>query len=122
MPTPPYTQTKHTFPNVQGIVIISQLPIFFLFMSLSQLQTLQHLARIYLESDELESLNKDLGKVFSWISELETLCVRGMPDGIAPSMTLRPDIVAQGGTAPLILSNAPYAKESFFIVPKVLKS
>jgi aspartyl/glutamyl-tRNA(Asn/Gln) amidotransferase C subunit len=91
-------------------------------MSLSQLNTLQHLARIHLESDELESLNKDLEKVFSWISELETLCVRGMPDAVTPPMKLRADEVTQADIAPLVLSNAPCAKESFFIVPKVLKS
>jgi aspartyl-tRNA(Asn)/glutamyl-tRNA(Gln) amidotransferase subunit C len=91
-------------------------------MPIQPIQTMQRLARIHLEPHEVESLGKDLAKVFSWISQLETLCVRGMPDATPLIMSLREDRVTDGDQSTLILSNAPSAKDLFFTVPKVLQS
>jgi len=89
-------------------------------MSTQPIHAMQKLARIYLEPAEAESLAIDLAKVLSWIGQLETLCVRGMPDADIPKMALREDSVSISDQSDLILRNAPCAKDLFFTVPKVL--
>ena len=83
---------------------------------------MQRLARLYLTPEESISLGQDLAKVLSWIGQLETVCVRGIPESEHPPMALRDDVVTEGDQVNLVLSNAPCAKDSFFTVPKVLKS
>jgi aspartyl-tRNA(Asn)/glutamyl-tRNA(Gln) amidotransferase subunit C len=87
-----------------------------------QITTMQRLARLYLTSEESLSLSQDLAKVLSWVGQLEGVCVRGMPDSEQPAMALREDGVTEGDHVALVLSNAPCPKDSFFTVPKVLKS
>lgn len=91
-------------------------------MSIHSIATMQRLARIHLEPEEAESLSQDLAKVFSWIGQLETLCVRGMPEAEVSTMILRQDVVTEGNQGDKILQNAPDAKDLFFTVPKVLQS
>ena len=83
---------------------------------------MKRLARLYLTPEESLSLGQDLAKVLSWIGQLETLCVQDMQDTDHPNMAWREDVVTDGDDACLVLSNAPCAHDSFFTVPKVLKS
>ena len=91
-------------------------------MSNHPIQTLQHLARIHLKPEEIESLGQDLDKVFSWISQLDSLCVRGIPQTNDRVMAMRDDVQTDGHQVDLILRNAPASQGAFFTVPKVLKS
>ena len=89
---------------------------------LARIHMLQHLARIHLLPEEMESLGQDLDKVFSWISQLDILCVRGTHSEQDSMMNMRDDIVTDGDQVELVLRNAPHAQGAFFTVPKVLKS
>ncbi len=91
-------------------------------MSTHPIKTLQHLARIHLKPEEVESLGQDLDKVFSWISQLDSLCIQGIAHENHRVMTLREDVLTDGNQVDLIIRNAPAAQGSFFTVPKVLKS
>ena len=91
-------------------------------MSIHSIKTLQHLARIHLQPDEMESLSQDLDKVFSWIGQLDTLCVQAIDHDNDRTMIMREDAVVDGHQVDFIVRNAPAAKGSFFTVPKVLKS
>ncbi len=91
-------------------------------LAINQIATMQRLARLYLTPEESVSLSQDLAKVLSWVGQLEGVCVRGIPESEQPAMALRQDCVTEGEQAPWVLSNAPCPKDSFFTVPKVLKS
>lgn len=91
-------------------------------LAINHIATMQRLARLYLTPEESLSLSQDLAKVLSWVGQLEGVCVRGMPQSQQPAMALREDCVTEGDQVALVLSNAPCPKDSFFTVPKVLKS
>ena len=79
------------------------------------------LAHLHLEPHELTSLEKDLSKVFQWISDLETLCLQAIQDPVFPPSHLRADHNPHSEPREDILSNAPSATRGFFTVPKVLE-
>ena len=78
------------------------------------------LAHLHLEPDEIASLEKDLSKVFQWVSELETLCLQAIQDHPLPVSVLRADEAPQANARDEILQNAPSSTRCFFTVPKVL--
>lgn len=90
--------------------------------AINPITTMQRLARLHLTPEESISLGQDLAKVLSWVGQLESVCVRGMPESQQPAMALRQDGVTEGDQVSLVLRNAPCPKDSFFTVPKVLKS
>ncbi|HQT76529.1 MAG: aspartyl/glutamyl-tRNA(Asn/Gln) amidotransferase subunit C [Rhodospirillales bacterium 20-64-7] len=82
------------------------------------------LARIRVEDDQVESLRTELNGILGWIEQLNEVNVEGiepLAGGAAMALTMRDDVVTDGGKADQILSNAPERIGNFFAVPKVVE-
>jgi len=82
------------------------------------------LARIAEPESRLEPLARELTTILDWIEQLNEVDVEGvepMASAVAATLPLREDVVADGGDAARVLSNAPKAADGFFIVPKVVE-
>ena len=82
------------------------------------------LARIRLETGEAEPLAAELSGILNWIEQLNEVDV----DGVQPlasteavQLPMRDDVVTDGGDPAQVLTNAPKASRSFFVVPKVVE-
>lgn len=82
------------------------------------------LARIRIEDHEVEPLCHELNGILGWIEQLNEVDV----SGVAPltgltnaAVTMRADVVTDGGYPEKVLSNAPDRIGDFFAVPKVVE-
>lgn len=83
-----------------------------------------HLARIAEPQDRLEQVARELNGIISWIEQLAEVDVEGvepMTSAVAASLTLREDVVTEGGDAARVLGNAPKSDKGFFVVPQVVE-
>ncbi len=82
------------------------------------------LARIAVPENRLEPLAGELQSIMTWIEQLDEVDVDGvepMTSAVAVALPMREDVVADGGDASKVLSNAPKSADGFFIVPKVVE-
>ena len=82
------------------------------------------LARIAEPEDRIEPLAKELSTIMDWIeqlSEVDTDGVEPMTSAVAANLTMREDVVTDGGDPAKVLSNAPKTIGNFFVVPKVVE-
>ena len=82
------------------------------------------LARIREAEERLAPLAQELSGIMGWIDQLNEVDVAGvepMASAVAATLPLREDVVADGGDAGAILSNAPADADGFFVVPKVVE-
>ena len=82
------------------------------------------LARIAEPESRLEPLARELSSILQWIEQLNEVDVEGvepMTSAVAAELPMREDVVADGGDADKVLSNAPRSADGFFIVPKVVE-
>jgi aspartyl-tRNA(Asn)/glutamyl-tRNA(Gln) amidotransferase subunit C len=82
------------------------------------------LARIAEPQERLEPLARELSSILQWIEQLNEVDVDGvepMTSAVAAELPMRDDVVADGGDAAKVLSNAPKAIDGFFVVPKVVE-
>ena len=84
------------------------------------IKDMARLAHLHLEPHEMTTLEKDLSKVFHWVSELETLCLQAIQEKPLPLSVLRADTMPKVDSRDDILGNAPGTARCFFAVPKVL--
>jgi len=82
------------------------------------------LARIRLEDAEVAPLQAELNGILGWIEQLNEVDV----EGIAPiagaahmALTMREDVVTDGGDVEAVLANAPERIGDYFAVPKVVE-
>lgn len=83
-----------------------------------------HLARIELDSKELEKLSGQLKDILDFIDKLKELDVRdASPTShiLALSNVLRDDRPGESLPIEKALKNAPQKKDNFFVVPKVIE-
>ena len=82
------------------------------------------LARIREPEERLEPLAKELNAILQWIdqlAEVDTEGVEPMASAVAVKLPMREDVVTEGGDPARVLSNAPLARNNFFVVPKVVE-
>lgn len=82
------------------------------------------LARIRVEDAEVDKLQGELNAIFGWIEQLNEVDVSGvapLTGGSYMAMTMREDVVTDGGYPDQILFNAPERAGDFFTVPKVVE-
>ena len=82
------------------------------------------LARIRVEDHEVENLCHELNGILGWIEQLNEVDVTGiepLTGAIKAAVTMRPDVVTDGGYPEKVLSNAPDRIGDFFSVPKVVE-
>jgi len=93
-------------------------------LDLLAVRRIASLARIRVADDEAETLRGELNSIFGWIEQLNEVDVTGVEPltGAAHmALTMREDIVNDGGYPDRILFNAPDRAGDFFAVPKVVE-
>ena len=95
-------------------------------MSIDQVtvRRVAQLARISLKDDEVPHLLGEINAILSFVAELDAVDVADvepMTSVLPMRLKMRPDVVADGGIADLVLANAPAAEDGLFVVPKVIE-
>jgi aspartyl-tRNA(Asn)/glutamyl-tRNA(Gln) amidotransferase subunit C len=83
-----------------------------------------HLARIAVADGEVPHLKDELNAILAFVEELgavDVAAVAPMTSVMPMRMTMREDIVTDGGDAEAVLANAPAREGDFFVVPKVIE-
>ena len=83
-----------------------------------------HLARLEVAESDLDGIARELSSILGFMEQLNEVDIEGVePMSAVTPMPLkrRSDVVASGGDARKILSNAPDSRQDFFIVPKVVE-
>jgi aspartyl-tRNA(Asn)/glutamyl-tRNA(Gln) amidotransferase subunit C len=90
-------------------------------------KTVRHiarLARLKIDAKQAKSLEKELTSILGWVEQLnkiDTSDVQPMTGAADMKMTLRADVMNDGGYPELIVKNAPLTEDHFFVVPKVVE-
>ena len=82
------------------------------------------LARMQVEDQDLPALAGELSNMLGFMEQLNEVDVTGIEPmtSVTPMrLARRADVVTDGNIQPLILKNAPDAREGFFAVPKVVE-
>ena len=82
------------------------------------------LARIKVEDNELPALAEEFNLILGFIEQLNEVDIEGVDPmtSVTPQrLKRRVDQITDGDKQPLVLSNAPDAREGFFAVPKVVE-
>jgi aspartyl-tRNA(Asn)/glutamyl-tRNA(Gln) amidotransferase subunit C len=82
------------------------------------------LARLSVAEDRLQPLAAELNGIMAWIeqlAEVDTDGVEPMASAVDLKLPMREDVVTEGGDPSKVLSNAPLARDNFFVVPKVVE-
>ena len=82
------------------------------------------LARIKVEDSALPALAEEFNLILGFIEQLNEVDIEGVDPmtSVTPQrLKRRLDQITEGDKQPLILSNAPDAREGFFAVPKVVE-
>ena len=88
------------------------------------LAKIARLARIRIPDDELDKLAGELSQIMDWVEQLEQVDTEGaepMTSVVAMELPRRRDMIADGGIADLVLSNAPEEAHGYYVVPKVVE-
>lgn len=81
------------------------------------------LARLHLESEEIERMRVDLGAIldhFTAIAAIDTADVPPMTHAVPLDLRLRPDAAEPSLPAEVALRGAPAKEDDFFVVPAIL--
>ncbi|TVR95368.1 MAG: Asp-tRNA(Asn)/Glu-tRNA(Gln) amidotransferase subunit GatC [Rhodospirillales bacterium] len=87
-------------------------------------RTIAQLARIRIPDEDMEGLAGELSTILAWVEQLrevDTEAVAPMTSGTDRVLSLRDDVVTDGGMRDAILANAPEVVDGFFAVPKVVE-
>jgi aspartyl-tRNA(Asn)/glutamyl-tRNA(Gln) amidotransferase subunit C len=92
-----------------------------------ELQKILSMAQLKLDDSERISIEKSMNDIFSWvtgIAKIDTTNVEPLYNPLSGKIPFnaREDVVVKTATVEQILSNAPYERDNFFIVPKVIES
>ena len=82
------------------------------------------LARIRVEEQEVEGLRNELNGILGWIeqlNEVDVTDVQPLAGAANMALTMREDVVTDGGYPEKVLSNAPERIGDFYVVPKVVE-
>ena len=90
----------------------------------NQVRRIAHLARIAVADEDVEHLAGELNAILAFVEQLSEVDVEGVEPmtSVTPmAMTMRQDVVTDGGIADEIVRNAPATEDHFFLVPKVVE-
>jgi aspartyl-tRNA(Asn)/glutamyl-tRNA(Gln) amidotransferase subunit C len=82
------------------------------------------LARLDMDEDRLAFFGPQLNRILGFIetlNEVDTDKVAPLSNVSEITLTLREDVVTEGGQSKSVLANAPESAEGFFVVPKVVE-
>ena len=90
-------------------------------VSVDDVKKIARLARLHVESDQLQPLADDLNGILGWIEQLDEVDVDGvepMTSAVDMAAPLRKDEITDGGKRDDVLKNAPKKDDGFFVVPR----
>ena len=93
-------------------------------LTAADMKKIASLARIREPEERLEPLAEEISGILNWIEQLgevDTDGVEPMTSAVASKLTMRQDVVTEGGDPARVLSNAPKTDRNFFVVPKVVE-
>jgi len=93
-------------------------------LTAADMKKIASLARIREPEERLEPLAREISGILDWIEQLgevDTDGVEPMTSAVASKLTMRQDVVTEGGDPARVLSNAPKTDRNFFVVPKVVE-
>ena len=95
-------------------------------MSIDQatVRRVAHLARIALRDEEVPHLQGEINAILAFVAELDAVDVEGvepMTSVVPTRMTLRRDVVSEGGRAAAVVANGPHVEDDLFAVPRVVE-
>jgi aspartyl-tRNA(Asn)/glutamyl-tRNA(Gln) amidotransferase subunit C len=93
-------------------------------LTAADMKKIASLARIREPEERLAPLAKEISGILNWIEQLgevDTDGVEPMTSAVASKLTMRQDVVTEGGDPARVLSNAPKTDRNFFVVPKVVE-
>lgn len=82
------------------------------------------LSRLALPENRVEPMAKELNGILNWVEQLKEVDVEGVPpltSVVEQRLKMREDVVADGGLADELMTNAPGGDDHFFVVPKVVE-
>ncbi len=82
------------------------------------------LARIRVESDELDKYSRELSGILKWIEMLDNVntdSVEPLANVANIELKQREDVVSDGNYQQAVLKNAPESLQGYFAVPKVIE-
>jgi len=82
------------------------------------------LAHITITADEIPVYAQKIDSILAWVNQLNQVDVSDVAPsagGIDMPLSLRADVVSDGGYPAEIVKNAPISDEHFFAVPKVVE-
>ena len=82
------------------------------------------LARIKITDEEAKGLEAELTGILQWVEQLgevDTTGVEPMTRVVPIELKMRKDVVDDGEIAADVTANAPFAKDHFYVVPKVVE-
>lgn len=92
-------------------------------LSRKEVEEIALLARLHLDSTELENLEQELGAIlehFGALASVDTTDVPPMTHAVPLDLRLRPDEVAPSLPVAEALKNAPNKKGDSFLVPAII--
>ncbi|MEE2673882.1 MAG: Asp-tRNA(Asn)/Glu-tRNA(Gln) amidotransferase subunit GatC [Myxococcota bacterium] len=93
-------------------------------ISRQQVDRIAELARLSLEGEEAEAMERDLERILDYVADLQALDTEGVTPtahAIALATPVRPDEAAAPMDPELVVSNAPESSGTAFVVPKVVE-
>lgn len=81
------------------------------------------LARIAVREEEIAPLQAELNGILTFVEQLDEVDVSDVEPmtSVTPMrITMRRDVVTDGGMADAIVANAPATEDDYFLVPKVI--
>ncbi len=88
-----------------------------------QVDRIAELARLSLEGEEAEAMERDLERILDYVATLQELDTEGVTPtahAIALATPVRPDKAAEPMDPELVVANAPESVGTAFVVPKVI--
>ena len=92
-------------------------------ISRQQVDRIAELARLSLDGEEAEAMERDLERILDYVADLQELDTEGVTPtahAIALATPVRPDEAAAPLEPELAVANAPESAGTAFVVPKVV--
>lgn len=82
------------------------------------------LGRLHMEDEALARMAPQLSNIIGFVEQLaqvNTDAVKPLASVVDIALTLRDDVISDGGYVDKILANAPEKSQGYFVVPKVVE-
>lgn len=93
-------------------------------LTIKEIESIAHLARLGLQADELEHFAADVSNVLDMVTQLQAIDTDGVEPMAHPgnaTLTLRADKVLEHATRDQLQAAAPDIADGYFLVPRVIE-